>query len=622
MTVTTSTAHGLSVTGNSSNVVLTGLAFTCAIDAGVSTHIYPRNRDRVYDTSIPITSIAGTTITVNVTTAKASEQYTHSFVSAATSAVISGGAYSHAFRYATSGAITANTGVGYTPTTATYDALTGDMVLTMPSHGLTVSNTVSIATSSLVFACEMDQYGSDHAYPRSTDPVAGISTAITGTSTDTITVNVGTSPLVYFNVGGATYDAATGDMVLSIGTHTLTTGTSIKIAKESLSFKCSRDSYATIHKYPREGDPTYGGVAVAGVASATQFSVNVGVATVHTFYQSGGTVQAAIIAPRAVNNSDTGTDPATNGSSIITVLNTTSFEVDTGISTRPHFYNRGGKVEMPMEVVFDTPLSYTNIPLIYSDTSPAGFGTQATIDVVVGQGSSVVDFEGRNTGNGYGQNQILTVPIGGTTGIPTDTSLTFDEFNITIQRTETDKFAGWNVGELLVLDKIQDQFNGNKKVFTLQQNSSPITIRSAVGSNIDVQATLLVFVNDTLQVPGEGYIFEGGSVITFAEAPKSGDTCKILFYKGSGDTDVTFKDVLETIKVGDTLSIQGDKTLCANSLDEDKRLAIDIYSSDTVTTNPYDGVGINDSSDCKRSLTWCTQKADKIINGKIVGKSR
>ena len=622
MTVTTSTAHGLSVTGNSSNVVLTGLAFTCAIDAGVSTHIYPRNRDRVYDTSIPITSIAGTTITVNVTTAKASEQYTHSFVSAATSAVISGGAYSHAFRYATSGAITANTGVGYTPTTATYDALTGDMVLTMPSHGLTVSNTVSIATSSLVFACEMDQYGSDHAYPRSTDPVAGISTAITGTSTDTITVNVGTSPLVYFNVGGATYDAATGDMVLSIGTHTLTTGTSIKIAKESLSFKCSRDSYATIHKYPREGDPTYGGVAVAGVASATQFSVNVGVATVPTFYQSGGTVQAAIIAPRAVNNSDTGTDPATNGSSIITVLNTTSFEVDTGISTRPHFYNRGGKVEMPMEVVFDTPLSYTNIPLIYSDTSPAGFGTQATIDVVVGQGSSVVDFEVRNTGYGYGQNQILTVPIGGTTGIPTDTSLTFDEFNITIQRTETDKFAGWNVGELLVLDKIQDQFNGNKKVFTLQQNSSPITIRSAVGSNIDVQATLLVFVNDTLQVPGEGYIFEGGSVITFAEAPKSGDTCKILFYKGSGDTDVTFKDVLETIKVGDTLSIQGDKTLCANSLDEDKRLAIDIYSSDTVTTNPYDGVGINDSSDCKRSLTWCKQKADKIINGKIVGKSR
>ena len=28
----------------------------------------------------------------------------------------------------------------------------------------------------------------------------------------------------------------------------------------------------------------------------------------------------------------------------------------------------------------------------------------------------------------------------------------------------------------------------------------------------------------------------------------NGDTCKILFYKGTGDVDVTFTDVLPTIK--------------------------------------------------------------------------
>ena len=45
-------------------------------------------------------------------------------------------------------------------------------------------------------------------------------------------------------------------------------------------------------------------------------------------------------------------------------------------------------------VVFDAPLSYSNIPLIYSEDSPAGVGTQATVDiVVVGQGSSVIDFQ-------------------------------------------------------------------------------------------------------------------------------------------------------------------------------------------------------------------------------------
>ena len=53
----------------------------------------------------------------------------------------------------------------------------------------------------------------------------------------------------------------------------------------------------------------------------------------------------------------------------------------------------------------------------------------------------------------------------------------------------------------------------------------------------------------------------------------NGDTCKILFYKGSGDTDVTFKDVLETVKKGDTLQIGGDGDLCTDSIEEDVRLS-------------------------------------------------
>ena len=73
-------------------------------------------------------------------------------------------------------------------------------------------------------------------------------------------------------------------------------------------------------------------------------------------------------------------------------------------------------------VVFDAPLSYSNIPLIYSEDSPSGVGTQATVDIVVGQGSSIIDFNIRNFGYAYKQNQILTVATGGSTGIPTDTN--------------------------------------------------------------------------------------------------------------------------------------------------------------------------------------------------------
>ena len=45
-----------------------------------------------------------------------------------------------------------------------------------------------------------------------------------------------------------------------------------------------------------------------------------------------------------------------------------------------------------------------------------------------------------------------------------------------------------------------------------------------------------------------GYEFKGGSFITFKEAPKEGDTSKILFYRGTGSVDVTNVDILETVK--------------------------------------------------------------------------
>ena len=283
----------------------------------------------------------------------------------------------------------------------------------------------------------------------------------------------------------------------------------------------------------------------------------------------------------------------------------------------------------PPEVVIDEPLSYSNMPLIYSSES-TGIGTQATVDIVVGQGSSIINFEIRNTGYSYAGTQVLTVPKMGTTGIPTDPSITFKEFQITIQETISDQFSAWYFGELEVLDKITSEFDGTKRAFTLKKNGVPVTIRAKQSSNIDVQAALVVFINDTLQVPGGGYTFENGSILTFAEAPKGpnsdgtfdGDTCKILFYKGSGSIDVTFTDVLETVKEGDLLEIQGDANLCARSLLQDERLVTDIVATDIVDTNAYVGVGINGNPDCERTVNWSKQGTDKIIDGQIVSKAR
>ena len=285
--------------------------------------------------------------------------------------------------------------------------------------------------------------------------------------------------------------------------------------------------------------------------------------------------------------------------------------------TSPGF---GYTTSNPPFVLIDDPLSYSNIPLIYSDSS-SGFGTEATIDIVVGQGSSVIDFELSNTGYSYSQGDVLTVPVGGITGIPTTSN--FSEFQISIQDTFSDKFSGWSIGELQVLDNIEHLFDGETIVFPLTVADVLVSIKSSRGSNIKIQDTLLVFVNDILQVPGEGYVFKGGSLITFTEAPKVGDTCKILFYKGSGSVDVVYRDILETVKIGDGLTIGYDYSIGQQpSLQEDERIVTSINSTDLIETNPYFGPGNTNDENLLRPVVWCRQTEDKIINEKEVAKDR
>ena len=288
--------------------------------------------------------------------------------------------------------------------------------------------------------------------------------------------------------------------------------------------------------------------------------------------------------------------------------------------TNPGF---GYTTTNPPIVVFDDPLSYSDISLIYSSSSTQGSGAEAKADIVVGQGSSVIDFTIKNTGYGYGQGEILTVSIGGNTGIPTDTSKPYSEFQISIDKTYNDNFSGWVVGELQVLDSFENFFDGSTRTFPLKFGGNLVTIRAAKGSIIDVRATLLIFLNDILQKPGEAYLFEGGSVIEFSEPPKEGDTVKVLFYKGSGDIDVVFRDVLETVKVGDELTLNSEPGFGQGiGLQQESRVVTGINTTDSVQTNPYSGPGITTDETLLRPVKWCKQTSDKIINGRIVGKDR
>ena len=484
------------------------------------------------------------------------------------------------------------TNVGYT-------SITGlTTVTTSTAHGLSVGN--EIVLSGIAFTC-------DYA------PAVGVQSAIYTNTTGIMTV---------------TTSAAHG---LS------TTGKSSDVLLTGLGFTCALDNGGALHYYPRAnsvtnphgGDPIYCGTPVIGVASATQFTINAGISTVPTFYVTGGSAQPVLIAPRANNNSASKQDVGFDGSTVLRVLNATEFEVNTGISTRPHNYARCGKVNQLMKVVIDEPLSYSDIPLVYSASSPGIGGTEARADVVVSQGSTVIDFKITNLGYGYGVNQIVTLPLAGidtyfsSVGIPTTASANYEELELTIKEIDSDQFTGWAVGQLQVLDNFSNLFDGSRRTFPISVGGDALSIQSRPGSLVKVEDTLFVFINDILQIPGEAYSFPGGATITFDEPPKAEDTLKILFYRGTGGADVVDRDVIATVKVGDTLTLGYHDTLDQKDwLQQSDRSVIEITSSNSVDTNAYNGPGVFEDTREKRPVKWTKQTEDLFIEGKIVSKSR
>jgi len=77
-------------------------------------------------------------------------------------------------------------------TAATYNSVTGELVMTIGAHTFTTADTVTIGAGKLSFTCSRDNHQTSHTYPRSSDPVYNTATAITAVdAASSITVNVG-----------------------------------------------------------------------------------------------------------------------------------------------------------------------------------------------------------------------------------------------------------------------------------------------------------------------------------------------------------------------------------------------------------------------------------------------
>ena len=200
--ITTATPHNLY--GSGTFVYLNDLEFSCAAPhAGVTTTIFP---DGTQGFQYPVTGISSAkTFEVNVGTSTIPHTYESggtvrqyfpqltfgSGYRGSVGVAVTDLAYAHRFVSAETNSITDNNNATYTATNAKYTSHSGILILTIPNHGLTVSNTVGIDTGSLTFKCSSDNFKTNQVYPRSTDPVAGIQTTITAVTTNTITVNIG-----------------------------------------------------------------------------------------------------------------------------------------------------------------------------------------------------------------------------------------------------------------------------------------------------------------------------------------------------------------------------------------------------------------------------------------------
>ena len=181
------------------------------MDGNQVAQTYPRaGKDQASGRSLPIKSITGTTVTVNVGVA-GDDKY-------------------------------------FQPTAGTYNAATGEMVLTVGQHGLAVGSDITLKDNSLTFTCDKDGNATEHSYPRpGTDPYAGKSIAVTAVGSTTHTAT------------GAVYTPSTGSLLLSIANHGFSNGDYIQIADNSLKFTCELDGDTAEKSYPRTGfDPSSG----------------------------------------------------------------------------------------------------------------------------------------------------------------------------------------------------------------------------------------------------------------------------------------------------------------------------------------------------------------------------
>jgi len=275
------------------------IAFSCTYNNVTETHSSPLRTDANYGKSHAITNVQSsggvTTVTCNVGDAGAASGSAHTFVSAVTDGTIivyNPTVLSSPIPKFEDWNILPDPNAGvpvaqYTPSTATYNPANGDFIMTVTGHSVTTSNSISLSPESFTFTCAMDGNATEHSLPQSGQVAYGNALVVTATTADTFTINVGASgPDQQWTPTDATYDPATGALVLTIGSgHGLSIGEGVVLDDDSLSFTCTMDGNTDTKTYPRSGHDPYSGRSIPiDSVSDTTITLNVGVSPANKLF--------------------------------------------------------------------------------------------------------------------------------------------------------------------------------------------------------------------------------------------------------------------------------------------------------------------------------------------------
>ena len=411
--------------------------------------------------------------------------------------------------------------------------------------------------------------------------------------TITVTAAVALTPTA------AQYTPHSGVMVLTVGSHTLTTSDTVGFTNNSLFFRCSDDQFFTEQSYPRSTDPVSGINTSITAVTSNSITVNVGKgggggygAQVSAQVGVGGSLSFSIDAP--------GQDYI-NPRLIIPEPNYENMEV-TGVS-------RLG--------IGSTTVTGENLLL---NLTVGAAGTEH----IAGTGATMFNidtFKIARNGYAFQIGDVLTV-----SGLVTAAHLTepVADFQLEVTEVFNDFFASWSFGELDYIDSIAGYQDGIRTRFPLYYENDLLSFEldpaSDLSSAIDLDAVLVIFINGVLQTPGYAYNFTGGTSFTFTTAPKVNDKVDVFFYVGKDGVDVGITTVTETLKVGDDVFIKK-HPLFQSTVDQlTNRTLTELLGSDTMETPTYTGPGINSST--FKPFDWIKQKKDKFINGDVVYKTR